>query len=183
METIGDRIRILRTAVDISQEELAFKLDVTRQTVHKWENNAARPSTDNIAALCRFFKVKPQFFFDEDETASAEDEPAQDGEKESPVEAAEGATGQPAAVGKDKRFTVRVALLAVFSVAFVVFAALSVWSGFTAFSSNTGIDQTSTSQLTVPMFICFVLLAAGFLTAAIISLFFVIRLKCKPKFT
>ena len=54
---IGTRIRQLRTERHISQEALANALNVSRQAVTKWENNASKPSTANILALCEFFDV------------------------------------------------------------------------------------------------------------------------------
>ncbi len=43
METIGEKIRKLRKSKNVPQEELAFELGVSRQTVHKWENNDMQP--------------------------------------------------------------------------------------------------------------------------------------------
>lgn len=53
--TIGQRIRDTRTGQGISQESLAELADVSRQTVSKWENGAAYPSGENLAALSRVF--------------------------------------------------------------------------------------------------------------------------------
>ena len=44
METLGDRIHNLRKENNISQEELAFALNVTRQTISRWENNSVKPT-------------------------------------------------------------------------------------------------------------------------------------------
>lgn len=54
---IGTRIKQLRTERHISQEALANALNISRQSVTKWENNASKPSTANILALCEFFDV------------------------------------------------------------------------------------------------------------------------------
>ena len=54
---IGTRIKQLRAERHISQEALANALNVSRQAVTKWENNASKPSTANILALCAFFDV------------------------------------------------------------------------------------------------------------------------------
>lgn len=54
---IGTRIKQLRTERHISQEALANALNVSRQAVTKWENNASKPSTANILALCEFFDI------------------------------------------------------------------------------------------------------------------------------
>lgn len=39
--TVGERIQQLRKAAGLSQEQLAEQLDVSRQSVSKWELNAA----------------------------------------------------------------------------------------------------------------------------------------------
>ena len=54
---IGTRIKQLRTERHISQEALANALNISRQSVTKWENNASKRSTANILALCEFFDV------------------------------------------------------------------------------------------------------------------------------
>ena len=47
---ISDKIAILRKEKGLSQEALAEKLGVSRQSVSKWESGAALPDTDKIIA-------------------------------------------------------------------------------------------------------------------------------------
>ena len=54
---IGTRIKQLRAERQLSQEALANALNISRQSVTKWENNASKPSTANILALCEFFDI------------------------------------------------------------------------------------------------------------------------------
>lgn len=54
---IGDNIRHYRKINNMSQEELAEKLDVTRQSVSLWESGQTQPSLDNIIALSKLFGV------------------------------------------------------------------------------------------------------------------------------
>lgn len=63
METIGEKIRTLRRKEGLSQEELAFRIGVSRQTISKWESDAMNPNMDSIRALCDIFDVKADFFF------------------------------------------------------------------------------------------------------------------------
>lgn len=65
--TIGDKIRELRKNKNISQEELAFQLDVSRQTIHKWESSTTQPNADKLKVLCDFFNVSPNFFLTEED--------------------------------------------------------------------------------------------------------------------
>ena len=44
--TIGEKITHLRNSANISQEALADKLSVSRQSVSKWEMDQAQPQID-----------------------------------------------------------------------------------------------------------------------------------------
>lgn len=51
------RLTALRTERGLSQEELAREVEVTRQTVSKWERGLIAPSTVNLIALGRLYGV------------------------------------------------------------------------------------------------------------------------------
>ncbi len=55
--TIGEKITWLRTAADISQEQLAEKISVSRQAVSKWEIDQSLPQIDKVLQLCELFGV------------------------------------------------------------------------------------------------------------------------------
>ncbi len=55
--TIGEKITHLRNAANMSQETLADQLDVSRQSVSKWEMDQAQPQIDKVLQLCRLFNV------------------------------------------------------------------------------------------------------------------------------
>lgn len=55
--TIGQKITALRTHAAISQEELAEKLSVSRQSVSKWEIGSALPQIDKVLELAALFSV------------------------------------------------------------------------------------------------------------------------------
>lgn len=55
--TIGEKITHLRTSLGISQETLADKLSVSRQSVSKWEMDQAQPQIDKIIQICELFNV------------------------------------------------------------------------------------------------------------------------------
>ncbi len=73
MESIGEKIYNLRKQKSVSQEKLAEKLGVSRQTVSKWETNAMQPSMENLKYLCEFFGVESAYFFDENEAITLPD--------------------------------------------------------------------------------------------------------------
>ena len=55
--TIGEKISMLRTMGNISQEQLAEKISVSRQAVSRWEMNQATPQIEKIVQLCEFFNI------------------------------------------------------------------------------------------------------------------------------
>ena len=55
--TIGERLLKLRKERNLSQEELANVLDVSRQTVSKWETDQSMPDFDKIIPLCNYFGI------------------------------------------------------------------------------------------------------------------------------
>ena len=55
--TIGEKITQLRTLSGLSQEQLAEKISVSRQSVSKWEMNQALPQIDKVLLLCDLFEV------------------------------------------------------------------------------------------------------------------------------
>lgn len=55
--TIGEKITQLRNAANISQEQLAEKISVSRQSVSKWEMDQAAPQIDKIVQLCELFDI------------------------------------------------------------------------------------------------------------------------------
>ena len=54
---LGTTITRLRTQRGLSQGDLAEALEVSRQSVSKWETNASTPDLDKLVKLSRFFGV------------------------------------------------------------------------------------------------------------------------------
>ena len=54
---IGDKILELRKNAKLSQEQLAEKMNVTRQTISKWELNETAPDIKQAKELSRIFKI------------------------------------------------------------------------------------------------------------------------------
>ena len=55
--TIGEKISQLRISNNISQEQLAEKISVSRQSVSKWEMNQALPQIDKVLQICELFSI------------------------------------------------------------------------------------------------------------------------------
>lgn len=56
---LGERLFELRKAKNLTQDDVAEKLDVTRQTVSKWETNQSTPDFDKIVPLCKLYEITP----------------------------------------------------------------------------------------------------------------------------
>lgn len=54
---IGENIYKLRTKHRLSQETLAQSLEVSRQSVSKWENDSAVPELDKLVRMAKLFQV------------------------------------------------------------------------------------------------------------------------------
>ncbi len=61
---MGEKIRSLRKAKNVSQEVLAQYLGVSFQAVSKWENGSAMPDVTMIPAIASFFDVSTDELFD-----------------------------------------------------------------------------------------------------------------------
>ena len=55
--SLGERLIELRKEKHLSQEEVADKLNVTRQTVSKWELDQSTPDFDKIKPLCDLYEI------------------------------------------------------------------------------------------------------------------------------
>ena len=55
--TFSEKLMGLRKARGLSQEEVGYRLDVTRQTVSKWETGQTTPEMEKLVALSALFGV------------------------------------------------------------------------------------------------------------------------------
>ena len=70
--TIGEKLQRLRKARGWTQEELAAQVGVSRQSLSKWESDAALPDTANVIALCDLFGVTTDYLLREDGGSAAQ---------------------------------------------------------------------------------------------------------------
>ena len=56
--TLGHRIQQKRKEMGLSQEKLGEQLNVSRQTVYKWENDQTIPELNNLIAMAELFDVR-----------------------------------------------------------------------------------------------------------------------------
>ena len=61
MLKIGEKIKELRKAQNITQEKLAEYLNISYQAISKWENGLALPDITLIPSLSNFFGVSADY--------------------------------------------------------------------------------------------------------------------------
>jgi len=71
---IGEKIQQLRKANNLSQEQLAVQLEVSRQAVSKWELNESTPDTDKIILISKIFEVSTDYLLIENPNSSLDSE-------------------------------------------------------------------------------------------------------------
>lgn len=54
---LADNLKRIRKDNNLSQEQLAEKLGVSRQSVSKWESNQAYPEMDKVLEICKLFNL------------------------------------------------------------------------------------------------------------------------------
>lgn len=68
--TLGKKIKELRKDKGLSQEEFAFQINVSRQTVYFWETGKVIPDSQKILTICQKFSIDPnELLFDKKEPA------------------------------------------------------------------------------------------------------------------
>lgn len=56
---LAEKLFELRKAKNLTQDDVAEKLNVTRQTVSKWETGQSTPDFDKIVPLCELYEISP----------------------------------------------------------------------------------------------------------------------------
>ncbi|MBP3595439.1 MAG: helix-turn-helix transcriptional regulator [Lachnospiraceae bacterium] len=64
---LGEQIRDLRMAKNLSQVQLAERLGVTKQTVSNWENNNILPSVDMLKHIANYFHCNTDYLLEMNE--------------------------------------------------------------------------------------------------------------------
>ena len=61
---LGEKIKECRKQAGFSQEQLAERLNVSRQAITKWETDAGLPDTENLKELSRIFGISIDYLLD-----------------------------------------------------------------------------------------------------------------------
>ncbi len=62
---LGDKLYRLRTSRNLSHEQLALQLDLSKTALINWENNKAKPSIDNLMKICDFYETDIYSLFED----------------------------------------------------------------------------------------------------------------------
>ncbi len=54
---LGEQLQKLREQKNMSREELAQEMNVSRQAVYKWENNKGYPDIENLIKLSELYEI------------------------------------------------------------------------------------------------------------------------------
>lgn len=66
--TFGDQLSKARKDKELTQEELAEKLNLSRQTILRWEKNQVFPDISNLKAVAQVLDVSFDYLLGEDKT-------------------------------------------------------------------------------------------------------------------
>jgi transcriptional regulator with XRE-family HTH domain len=66
MTSVGENIKNIRKKNNITQEELAKKLSVTRQAVSSWENGKTEPDIETLTNITQIFDISIDELLDND---------------------------------------------------------------------------------------------------------------------
>ena len=66
---LSEKIQTLRKQAGLSQEQLAERLNVTRQAVSRWETGEGKPDIDNLLPLARLLHTTVDYLLEEKDDA------------------------------------------------------------------------------------------------------------------
>jgi len=72
--TFGVKLKKLRTDNNLTQDELAEKIYVTRTAISKWESDRGYPNIDSLKAISKFFSVSIDDLLSSDEVLTIAEE-------------------------------------------------------------------------------------------------------------
>lgn len=79
---LGDQLQRLREEKNMSREELAQQINVSRQAVYKWENNKGYPDIQNLLRLSEIYETTIDELIKNDPTLQRKIDNNQDENKE-----------------------------------------------------------------------------------------------------
>lgn len=177
LDTVGKRIKYLRKQAGFSQDDLGERIGATRQSISKWESDAAKPRVENLVELSKTLGVELSYFDISDIADIPESSAAAD-------ETAATSAPQTAVYAKRNGKAKWLAASIVIGILFVAVALATVCVGFISLTDNTGVQTITTAGIDASVFYVFVAACAilSIAEAALIAVT-VKKYKCKQKST
>ena len=152
----------MRKQAGFSQDDLGERIGATRQSISKWESDAAKPRVENLVELSKTLGVELSYF-DISDIADIPESSA-------------------AANGRGQRELLAASI--VIGILFVAVALATVCVGFISLTDNTGVQTITTAGIDASVFYVFVAACAilSIAEAALIAVT-VKKYKCKQKST
>ena len=119
---LSENIKSIRKSKGLSQEELAIKLNVVRQTISKWENGLSVPDSDMLISLSEALDTPVSTLLGETITETEEDKIKAISEKLEVI------NWQLAQRANMRRKIIRWLLVSLCAIILMIFAALIIWS-------------------------------------------------------
>ena len=73
-EILGDRIRLVRTNRDLSQEELAEAINLSRESINRIENGSLKAKLETIAAIAGILNISIDYLIGSEDALSVDAE-------------------------------------------------------------------------------------------------------------
>lgn len=161
MVKIGEKIFKLRKALGFSQEDLADKVGVSRQTIYRWESDTVQPDADNMKLLCEALSVSKSYFYDEIAITNADEDAVK--------------------VKNARKRKILIISIVLSSIFLIVLLFLSVLVGTSVFTSNTGDMIERTSNLERNIFIILIICLCIVAITQIVLVILLIKAKKQSK--
>jgi putative transcriptional regulator len=139
----GENLKTLRKQKGFSQEELAARLHVVRQTISKWEKNLSVPDADTLIRLAEILEVSVSELLG----TKIENENANESATRDVAEQLSRINEQLAIKNRRSRRIWKVAII-VFAVIFLVNLLILVFSSVSYVNETTRYDQLTVSSET-----------------------------------
>ncbi len=176
MKSLGEKIKELRRIKGASQEELSEALDVSRQTVYRWEKNSAQPTADNIRALSEFFDIDTNYFFEDNQQYADNGVAVTVGDRAV-------ANDSETKTKSIRKLVILTVISVVLLLAIVVSLIFTIGSGLIVFSGNTGYQYITSWVVDKSVFFIFVTLSIILFAIEIIVLIYLKDTICKQNVT
>lgn len=134
---LHEKIYALRKKEGLSQEALAEKLGVSRQSVSKWETGEATPEVSKLLALSKVFAVTTDYLLDDESEEKVQEA---EEEKETPSPFAAAPVYETTKKSKSIR-NITVLLIICILVFFIILPVFAAIFGFSIFTHNTDTDN------------------------------------------